>query len=86
VALGVLSQSLGYLLIQTSLPKLPAVTTSLLLLFQPVTTVLLSAILLAELPSAAQMAGVGLVLGGMALATGALSRIWVALGTRPAPG
>ena len=75
LALGVLSQSVGYLFIQASLPKLPAVITSVLLLVQPVTTVVLGAILLAELPSPWQLAGVVLVLGGMALATGALARI-----------
>jgi drug/metabolite transporter (DMT)-like permease len=72
LALGVLSQSVGYLLIQASLPKLPAVITSVLLLVQPVTTVLLGAMLLAEQPSAAQLAGVALVLVGLATATGSI--------------
>ena len=66
-----LSQSVGYLAIQASLPRLPAVITSVLLLVQPVTTVILGAILLAELPSPWQLAGVALVLFGIALATGA---------------
>ena len=39
LALGVLSQSVGYLAIQASLPRLPAVITSVLLFVQPVTTV-----------------------------------------------
>ena len=43
LALGVLSQSVGYLAIQSSLPRLPAVITSVLLLVQPVTTVVLGA-------------------------------------------
>jgi drug/metabolite transporter (DMT)-like permease len=43
---------------------------------------LLGAILLAELPSPWQLAGVALVLGGMALATGAPTRIRAALATR----
>ena len=46
--------------------------TSVLLLVQPVTTVFLGAILLRELPSPFQLAGVGLVIGGIALATGSL--------------
>jgi drug/metabolite transporter (DMT)-like permease len=75
LALGVLSQSVGYLLIQASLPKLPAVITSVLLLVQPVTTVLLGAALLAEEPSVAQLAGVALVLVGLATATGAIRRL-----------
>ncbi|MGZ8620678.1 MAG: DMT family transporter [Actinomycetota bacterium] len=75
LALGILSQSVGYLVIQASLPKLPAVITSVLLLVQPVTTVFLGAMLLRELPSPAQLAGVILVIGGIALATGAPARI-----------
>jgi drug/metabolite transporter (DMT)-like permease len=75
LALGVLSQSVGYVAIQASLPKLPAIITSVLLLVQPVTTVILGAILLHEAPSAAQLAGVLLVIVGIALATGALRRI-----------
>jgi drug/metabolite transporter (DMT)-like permease len=84
VALGVLSQSVGYLLIQASLPKLPAVITSVLLLVQPVTTVVLGAVLLAEQPSVWQLAGILLVLFGMALATGALARIRAAVAAGPA--
>lgn len=75
LALGVLSQSIGYVAIQASLPKLPAVITSVLLLVQPVTTVTLGALLLAEDPSGWQLVGVALVIGGIALATGALRRI-----------
>jgi drug/metabolite transporter (DMT)-like permease len=75
LALGILSQSIGYLLIQASLPVLPAVITSVLLLVQPVTTVFLGALLLRELPSPAQLVGVILVVGGIALATGAPARI-----------
>jgi drug/metabolite transporter (DMT)-like permease len=82
LALGVLSQSVGYLFIQVSLPRLPAVITSVLLLVQPVATMVLGAILLAELPSPWQLVGVALVLGGMALATGAPARIRAALATR----
>jgi len=85
LALGILSQSVGYLVIQASLPRLPAVITSVLLLVQPVTTILLGAILLAELPSAFQLLGVTLVIVGIALATGALRRILGhATGKRPA--
>ncbi len=84
IALGVLSQSVGYLVIQASLPRLPAVITSVLLLVQPVTTVILGAILLAELPSPWQLAGVALVLFGIALATGGLRRIAGTIGRRQA--
>ena len=57
--LGLTSQSLGYLLISLSLPRLPAVVTSIILLAQPVVTVGLSIVLLDEAPSPAQLAGVG---------------------------
>jgi drug/metabolite transporter (DMT)-like permease len=67
--LGVTSQSAGYLLISLSLPRLPAVATSIILLAQPVATVFLSMLLLSESPSAGQLAGVALVIGGIAVAT-----------------
>ena len=67
--LGLTSQSLGYLLISLSLPRLPAVLTSIILLAQPVMTVGLSIGLLGEAPSAIQMVGVALVIGGIAIAT-----------------
>ncbi len=86
LALGILSQSIGYLAIQASLPRLPAVITSVLLLVQPVTTVVLGAILLGEAPSAAQLGGVALVIGGIALATGALRRVRMGLSVRAGAG
>ena len=67
--LGVSAQSAGYLLISLSLPRLPSVMTSMLLLAQPVATVGLSMLLLGEAPSARQLAGVALVIGGIAAAT-----------------
>jgi drug/metabolite transporter (DMT)-like permease len=73
--LGITSQSAGYLFISISLPRLPAVVTSIILLAQPVMTVLLSIILLGEAPSAAQFVGVGLVIGGIAAATVPIARI-----------
>lgn len=82
IALGVLSQSVGYLAIQVSLPRLPAVIASVLLLVQPVTTVILGAILLRELPSPFQLGGVALVIFGIALATGSLARVRSAIVAR----
>ena len=75
LAYGVTSQSIGYLLIQVSLPRLPAVLTSAILLAQPVMTVILAIILLGEAPSAGQIAGVLLVVLGLALATGTIARV-----------
>jgi drug/metabolite transporter (DMT)-like permease len=67
--LGLTSQSLGYLLISVSLPRLPAVLTSIILLAQPVLTVGLAMVLLHESPSPSQLLGVALVIGGIAVAT-----------------
>ena len=67
--LGLTSQSAGYLLISISLPRLPAVLTSMILLSQPVATVGLSMVLLGEAPSLIQLAGVTIVVGGIAAAT-----------------
>jgi drug/metabolite transporter (DMT)-like permease len=73
--LGITSQSAGYLFISISLPRLPAVVTSIILLSQPVMTVLLSIALLGEAPSPAQLLGVALVIGGIAAATVPLARV-----------
>jgi drug/metabolite transporter (DMT)-like permease len=73
--LGVTSQSAGYLLISISLPRLPAVVTSIILLAQPVMTVALSMVLLGEAPSSTQLLGVALVIGGIAAATVPLARL-----------
>lgn len=62
VLLAVSSQVLGWLMITTSLPRLPAGQTSLLLTIQPVGSVALGALILGESPSLLQLAGVGLVL------------------------
>jgi drug/metabolite transporter (DMT)-like permease len=69
VLLGVTAQSLGYLFIAISLPRLPSVVTSIILLAQPVIAIFLSMILLGETPSAFQLTGVALVISGIALAT-----------------
>lgn len=73
--LGVTSQSAGYLLISISLPRLPAIITSIILLAQPVMTVILAVILLGEAPSVTQLIGVVFVIGGIAAATVPVARI-----------
>ena len=78
------SQSLGYLLISISLPRLPAVIVSVILLAQPVITVGLARVLIGETPSAAQTLGVGLVIFGIAIATVPVGRIWGGLRRDPA--
>jgi len=69
VLLALSSQVLGWLLISVSLPRLPAVLTSIVLMLQPMCTVLLGAVLLSEEPSAVQLSGVAIVLAGVAFAT-----------------
>jgi drug/metabolite transporter (DMT)-like permease len=69
VLLALSSQVLGWLLISVSLPCLPAVLTSIVLMLQPVCTVFLGAVLLSEAPSAVQLAGVAIVIAGVAVAT-----------------
>ena len=69
VLLALSSQVLGWLLISVSLPRLPAVLTSILLMLQPGATVFLGAVLLSEAPSAVQLSGVAIVLAGVAFAT-----------------
>jgi len=86
IGLGLLSQSIGYLVIQSSLPRLPAVISSVLLLVQPVATVVLGAILLAELPSVAQLAGIVLVISGIAFASGSLRLVRSAVAARASVG
>ena len=69
VTLALTSQVLGWLLISVSLPRLPAVITSIVLMLQPVSTVFLGVVLLDEAPSAVQLSGVAVVLAGVAFAT-----------------
>jgi drug/metabolite transporter (DMT)-like permease len=69
VVLALSSQVLGWLLISVSLPQLPAVVTSILLMLQPAGAVFLGAVLLSEAPSPVQLTGVAVVLGGVAVAT-----------------
>ena len=57
--LGVTSQSVGYLLISISLPRLPAIITSIILLAQPVMSIAWAMLLLGEAPSSTQLLGVG---------------------------
>jgi len=65
VVLALSAQVLGWLLITVSLPRLPAVATSLLLTAQPVATVVFAAILLGEHPSPLQLVGAATILAGL---------------------
>jgi drug/metabolite transporter (DMT)-like permease len=69
VLLALSSQVLGWLLITASLPRLPAVATSLLLTLQPAASVVFAAILLGEHPSALQLVGAAAILAGLVVAS-----------------
>jgi drug/metabolite transporter (DMT)-like permease len=75
LVVGLTSQVAGYGLVNVALPRLPAALTSMLLLAQPVMTVVVAAILLAESPSVLQLLGVALILGSLALATAPVGRM-----------
>ncbi len=84
VLVGITSQSIGYLVISISLPRLPAALVSIILLTQPVATVALARLLLAEEPSVVQLLGVALVIGGIAVATVPVGRLRDAAARRAA--
>jgi drug/metabolite transporter (DMT)-like permease len=69
VTLALTSQVLGWLLITTSLPRLPAALTSVLLTIQPVGSIALAALIFGESPSALQLLGVLLVLAALITAS-----------------
>jgi drug/metabolite transporter (DMT)-like permease len=74
LVLGVSAQVFGYLAISISLPRLPAVVTSILLLVQPVLSVGIAALVVDERPSAPQLVGVALVIVGVLVAASAPRR------------
>jgi drug/metabolite transporter (DMT)-like permease len=67
VLLAIGSQVIGWLLIGTALPKLPVLETSVLLLGQPVFTVIWGVLLFDERLSPLQWAGSAIVLAGVAI-------------------
>ena len=76
VLVGITSQSIGYLVISISLPRLPAALVSIILLAQPVMTVAIARLPpLNELPSFEQLLGVSLVIAGIGVATLPIARI-----------
>jgi drug/metabolite transporter (DMT)-like permease len=69
ILLALSAQVLGWLLISTSLPRLPAVVTSILLTFQPLCSLAFAALIVDESPSLLQLAGAGCILVGLVTAT-----------------
>jgi drug/metabolite transporter (DMT)-like permease len=69
VLLALSSQVLGWLVISISLPRLPAVVTSISLTLQPVCSVLFAALILGESPSSLQLVGAAGILSGLVIAS-----------------
>jgi drug/metabolite transporter (DMT)-like permease len=67
ILLALVSQVVGWLLIATALPRLPAIETSILLLGQPVCAVIWGVLLFSERLSPIQWAGTAIVVGGVAV-------------------
>ena len=74
VLLALSSQVLGWMLISTSLPRLPAAVTSILLTIQPVGSMVLGAVLLGEEASGLQLLGVAAILTGLVAVASTRSR------------
>jgi drug/metabolite transporter (DMT)-like permease len=74
--LSLTSQTIGWLLITSSLPRLPAAISSLTLLLQPAAAMVLAAVVLAERPSLIQIAGAVVVCCGV---------VWVSLAAPAQP-
>jgi drug/metabolite transporter (DMT)-like permease len=75
LVLAMLSQTAGWLLITSSLPRLPASVSSLLLLLQPAAAMVLADLVLGERPTLTQIGGAVLVcLGVLAVARTAAQR------------
>ncbi|MGH3156976.1 MAG: DMT family transporter [Streptosporangiaceae bacterium] len=74
LVLAMSSQTAGWLLITSALPKIPAAIASLLLLMQPAAAMVLAAVVLGERPSLAQVAGAFAVCGGVVIATRTTAR------------
>ncbi len=73
-ALAMLSQTIGWLFITSSLPRLPSAVSSLMLLLQPAAALLLAAVVLSQHPTAWQLVGAGLVCCGV------LPAVWKSAG------
>ena len=69
ILLALSSQVLGWLLIAISLPRLPAVVTSVSLTLQPVCSVIFAAIILSEDPSPLQLLGAACILAGLVISS-----------------
>jgi drug/metabolite transporter (DMT)-like permease len=65
IAMALVAQVFGWLLIGYALPRLPAVETATIILIQPVLTMVWGSMIFDESPSRLQMLGAAIVLGGV---------------------
>jgi drug/metabolite transporter (DMT)-like permease len=84
--LALLSGTVGWLLITSSLPRLPAAVSSLLLLLQPAAALVLAYLVLAERPTIVQVLGAVLVCAGVLAATRTSPRAAEPCARRPERG
>jgi drug/metabolite transporter (DMT)-like permease len=82
--LALTSQTIGWLLITSSLPRLPAAVSALTLLLQPAAALLLAAAVLGERPSLIQLAGAVVVCCGVVAVARAPATADSPAGSRPA--
>ena len=75
IVLAIVAQVIGWLLIATALPRLPALETSILLLGQPVFALIWGVLVFGERLSPLQWAGAAVVLVGVAAASAAV--VWL---------
>jgi drug/metabolite transporter (DMT)-like permease len=68
VLLALLSQVLGYPLINASIPHLPSVVGSVLLFVQPIMTLLVGSLVFQELPTPGQLLGALVLFVGVVVA------------------
>ena len=89
VGVGVASSVIPYVCDQLAMARLPRATYALLVALLPATAAAVGVIVLAQLPSAAEAAGVGLVVAGVLLHRGAAEEVPVpvpiSLPARPSP-
>jgi drug/metabolite transporter (DMT)-like permease len=85
VLLALSSGVVGWLLITSSLPRLPAAVSSLLLLIQPAGSLVLADLILGQRPTLLQVIGAVAVCGGIVAATGAIPGRRRRAGRNPGP-
>ena len=85
IVLGLLSQVAGWLLITSSLPKLPAAVSSLMLLLQPAASMAIAAAVIDERPTLLQIFGAALTCFGALAASLASTRTRTQTPVEPPP-